>query len=81
MIKEEKLIINNKEFIKRFSDDGIYFKKVGPNDEYVDAIDLIETEFEYEETDKDIERPEEKSEESLEMNYADWHNLKRINNK
>lgn len=71
MIKEEKLIINNKEFIKRFSDNGKYIKKVGTNEEYVEAVDLIEKEFEYEETDRDIEIPEEKSEESLEMNYAD----------
>lgn len=71
MIKEEKMIINNKEFIKRFSDNGKYIKKVGTNEEYVEAVDLIEKAFEYEETDKDIERPEEKLEESLEMNYAD----------
>lgn len=71
MIKEEKLIINNKEFIKRFSDNGKYIKKVGTNEEYAEAVDLIEKEFEYEETDRDIEIPEEKSEESLEMNYAD----------
>ena len=71
MIKEEKMIINNKEFIKRFSDDGKYIKKVGTNEEYVEAVDLIEKNFEYEETDRDIERPEEKLEKSLEMNYAD----------
>ena len=64
MIKEEKMIINNKEFIKRFSDDGKYIKKVGTNEEYVEAVDLIEKNFEYEETDRDIERPEEKLEES-----------------
>ena len=71
MIKEEKLIINNKEFIKRFSDNGKYIKKVGTNEEYAEAVDLIEKEFEYEETDRDIERPEEKLEKSLEMDYAD----------
>ena len=71
MIKEENLIINNKEFIKRFSDNGKYIEKVGTNEEYAEAVDLIEKEFEYEETDKDIERPEEKLEESLEMDYAD----------
>ena len=71
MIKEEKLIINNKEFIKRFSDNGKYIKKVGTNEEYAEAVDLIEKNFEYEETDRDIERPEEKLEKSLEMNYAD----------
>ena len=71
MIKEEKMIINNKEFIKRFSDNGKYIKKVGTNEEYAEAVDLIEKEFEYEETDRDIERPEEKLEESLEMDYAD----------
>lgn len=63
MIKEEKLIINNKEFIKRFSDNGKYIKKVGTNEEYAEAVDLIEKEFEYEETDRDIEIPEEKLEE------------------
>ena len=71
MIKEEKLIINNKEFIKRFSDNGKYIKKVGTNEEYAEAVDLIEKNFEYEETDRDIERPEEKLEKSLEMDYAD----------
>lgn len=71
MIKEEKLIINNKEFIKRFSDNGKYIKKVGTNEEYAEAVDLIEKNFEYEETDRDIEMPEEKLEKSLEMNYAD----------
>ena len=63
MIKEEKMIINNKEFIKRFSDNGKYIKKVGTNEEYAEAVDLIEKEFEYEETDRDIEIPEEKLEE------------------
>lgn len=67
MIKEEKLIINNKEFIKRFSDNGKYIKKAGTNEEYVEAVDLIEKEFEYEETDKDIEIPKENLEEPLEV--------------
>lgn len=51
----EHLIINNKEFIKNYSNKGFYIERDGV--EYVEAIDPVEFKNErvYTETDKPIE--------------------------
>lgn len=55
MIVRENLVINGKDFIKTYSDKNVYIQKVGTNEEYVEAIDLVEKGFEYIETDKEVE--------------------------
>lgn len=50
MIKVEKVIINDKEFTKTYSSDGFKIKKVGTDEVYDEAIDVLD--FEYEETDE-----------------------------
>lgn len=55
MIVRENLVINGKDFIKTYSDKNVYIQKVGTNEEYVEAIDLVEKDFEYIETDKEVE--------------------------
>jgi hypothetical protein len=53
MIKVEKVIINDKEFTKTYSSDGFKIKKVGTDEVYDEAIDVLD--FEYEETDELVE--------------------------
>lgn len=53
MIKIEKVIINDKEFTKTYSSDGFKIKKVGTDEVYDEAIDVLD--FEYEETDELVE--------------------------
>lgn len=57
MIIKEKIVIAGTDFVRRYSDSGMMIRKVGTDEEYIEAIDLATSEFEYEETDKPI--PEE----------------------
>lgn len=52
MVKTEIL---NERLKRTYSDSGKVIKKVGTEEFYSDAIDLITSTFEYEETDIDIE--------------------------
>ena len=54
MIKRENITINDKDFIRHSSDAGVMIRKVGTEEEYEEALDLVPCEFEYEETDKPI---------------------------
>ena len=54
MLIKEKLTINKVNFIRHYSDSGMMIRKVGTDEEYLEAIDLTTNEFEYEETDKPI---------------------------
>ena len=58
MIVTEKVIIGDKEFIRTYSDAGKMIQQVETGDLYSDAIDNIP--HEYEETEEDIETPQEK---------------------
>lgn len=44
---------------RTYSDENKYIKKVGTNEEYSEAIDIEGAPYEYEETDKEIEKHEE----------------------
>lgn len=55
MIKQEKVIINNKEFIKTYSDNNMNIKQVETGNIYDEAIDVIPLRFTYVELDKTIE--------------------------
>lgn len=50
MIKIEKVIINDKEYTRTYSSDGFKIKKVGTDEVYDEAIDVLD--FKYEETDE-----------------------------
>lgn len=58
MIVTEAIEINGKEFIKNYSDKNLYIQKTGTDEVYSEAIDLPESNFIYEETDKEIEGEE-----------------------
>lgn len=55
MVIREIVNINGKDFQKHCSDKNVYIKKVGTDEEYGEAIDLIEKNYQYEETDKKLE--------------------------
>lgn len=55
MIREE--ILNDK-FVKHYSDNNKYIHKIGTDEEYGEAIDLISKNYQYEETEKEIENGE-----------------------
>ena len=59
MIVQENITINNKQFVKTYSDAEFYIKKKGTDEVYVEAIDLPTSNFEYVETEDKIEKPEE----------------------
>ncbi len=59
MVKIENITINGKEFKKTYSDEGYYIQKKGTEQVYSEAIDIPSANYEYEETDKKIEKQEE----------------------
>lgn len=50
---------------RTYSDENKYIRKVGTNEEYSEAIDIEGAPYEYEETDKEIEKYEEIIEEPI----------------
>ena len=59
MIVQDNITINDKLFVKTYSDSEFYIKKKGTDEVYVEAIDLPTSNFEYVETEDKIEKPEE----------------------
>lgn len=59
MIIQEIVVINHKYFKHTYSDANYYIQKVGTEEEYKDAFDLLSMEFTYIETNKPI--PEEEN--------------------
>ena len=59
MVVKENIKINNKDFVKHYSDENYYIRKIGTEEIYGEAIDLPEMGYEYEETDEKIEDEEE----------------------
>lgn len=55
MIIKKKIKIDGKRFIKSYSDKNVYIKKVGTDEEYSEAIDQPNKNYQYEETDKKLE--------------------------
>ena len=55
MIKYEFLTINNKDFVKTYSDDGKYIQQVETGIKYSEAIDILPSKYTYVETDEPIE--------------------------
>jgi hypothetical protein len=56
MIVTETIRFGKKDFIKTYSDERFYIRKVGTDEEYSEAIDLPSMGYTYEETDKPIEK-------------------------
>lgn len=55
MIKQEKLVINKKNFTKTYSDSGKYILQVETGVKYNEAIDVENAPYTYQETDELIE--------------------------
>jgi hypothetical protein len=55
MIKTEPYFFNGKEFKRTYSDEGFMIRKVGTEEIYSEAIDLLTAPWQYEETDEKIE--------------------------
>lgn len=58
MIVIEKIVINDRDFIRQYSDKKLKIKQIGTDVLYDEAIDPIEFEREYVETDISIEEEE-----------------------
>lgn len=57
MIKKETITINNKKFVKTYSDTYM-IHKIGTDEIYIEAVDLPTSKFEYEETDELLPKEE-----------------------
>ena len=55
MIKVEKIVINNKNFIKHYSDENKYILQVETGLKYSEAVDIENAPYTYVETDEVIE--------------------------
>ena len=55
MIKTEPYFFNDKEFKRTYSDEGFLIRKVGTEEIYSEAVDLLTAPWQYEETDEKIE--------------------------
>ena len=73
MIITENLTIDNREFVKHYSDGGFYIRQDQTGVDYAEAIDVAESDFTYTETDIPIESPDEMSE--VEQKAAAWDEL------
>ena len=56
MIVSEIVTIRKKQYRKTYSDEGFYIHKVGTEEEYTEALDRLNSAFEYEETNRKIEQ-------------------------
>ena len=59
MIKVENVTINDREFKRTFSDTGHMIRKVGTQEVYAEAVDILSATWQYEETDEMIEKENE----------------------
>ena len=55
MIKTEIVKFGQKEFKRTYSDKGLVIQKVGTEERYSEAIDILDNEFEYVETNEKVE--------------------------
>ena len=55
MLKQEKIIINNKELLHTYSDSNKYILQVETNVKYDEAYDVIPCKYTYKETEELIE--------------------------
>ena len=55
MIKQETIDIGGTEFRRTYSDEGVKVQKVGTDERYADAIDVLDSPYQYIETDEPVE--------------------------
>lgn len=55
MIVVETVKFGEREFKRTYSDKGFIIQKVGTNEKYSEAVDVLNSDFEYEETAEKIE--------------------------
>lgn len=60
MLKQEKVIINNKELLHTYSDNNKYILQVETNVKYGEAYDVIPCRYTYKETEEEIVIEEER---------------------
>lgn len=58
MIVTETVKVGKREFKRTYSDCGFIIQKVGTDERYSEAIDVLDSEFEYTETDEKCESEE-----------------------
>lgn len=58
MINMENVTINGRNYRRTYSRDGFLVRKIGTNEIYSEAIDLLTTPYEYEETNQQISEGE-----------------------
>lgn len=58
MLKQEKITINNKEFLHTYSDTKHYILQVETNNKYDEAYDIIPCKYTYTETEEEIIKEE-----------------------
>lgn len=56
MIITENVRYGKKTFKRTYSNEGYYIRKVATEEEYTEAIDLVTSNYTYEETDRKIEQ-------------------------
>ena len=60
MLKQEKIIINNRELLHTYSDSNMYILQVETNVKYNEAYDIIPCKYTYKETEEEIVIEEER---------------------
>ena len=55
MIVTEEVQFGKKTFKRTYSDKGLVIQKVGTEERYSEAIDILDSDFEYEETNEKVE--------------------------
>ena len=60
MLKQEKIIINNKELLHTYSNNNKYILQVETNVKYNEAYDIIPCKYTYKETEEEIVIEEER---------------------
>ena len=64
MIKTENIVINDTTFKRTYSDENYYIQKVGTDEIYSEAVDILDKNYEYVETDEKFEKEEQKIEDN-----------------
>lgn len=59
MISQEIIEMGGKKYKRTYSSENYYIKKIGTNEIYADAVDLLGTNYNYEETEQKIENERE----------------------
>ena len=57
MLKKEIITIEGIEFTRHYSDSGVFIRKIGTEELYEEALDLVPCPYTYEETAMPIENP------------------------